>query len=231
MKHPKLIANALYKAGKLPTSTCTEIKARNGSVKQTRAYFEAVVACLEKTWKKHLTGAGLSYAKVKVRHVAKFPKKWCDMETDQDDSQALYCDETRVLAVKTGKSWTSDMSDLWLFYVAAGTYAYHVQNLVGIADAYNAIPYGKRAELLEQNRRYDLQSTCLGGAFIRSVWPMKGRTSSDWNALVGAVEGDTPGDERWFGKTANQRFWLKRGFSTGDPGSCDTWSAPSSKVA
>ncbi|NJP89621.1 hypothetical protein HCN51_09210 [Nonomuraea sp. FMUSA5-5] len=231
VKHPKLIANPLYKAGALPASTCAEPEVASGSVKQARAYFDAVVECLETTWKKHLTDAGLKYTDVKVQHVTKFPKKWCDMETNKDDSQAWYCTDTRTLAVKTGKSWTSDPSDLWLFYVAASTYAYHIQNVVGIDAAYQAIPYGKRAELLEQNRRYNLQSTCFGGAFIKSVWPMEGRTSKDWNELVALVEGDEPGDERWDGKTANQRFWLKRGFSTGDPGSCNSWTAPPSKVA
>ncbi|MEV0823564.1 hypothetical protein [Nonomuraea rubra] len=154
-----------------------ERKAGNGNVKQARAYFDAVVACLETTWEKHLTDAGLTYGKVKVKHVTKFPKKWCGMETDKGDSQALYGAKNRTLAVQAGKNWTSDINNLRVFYVAAGTYAHDVQNLVGIDRAYNAIPFGKRAELLEQNRRYDLQSTCPGGAFIKSVWPLKGRTS------------------------------------------------------
>ncbi|MGW3344913.1 hypothetical protein ACWDA3_16500 [Nonomuraea rubra] len=114
---------------------------KNGDAEQARAYFDAVVTCLETTWEKHLSTAGLDHEPVKVKHVAKFPKKWCDMETYKSDSQVWYCEKTRTVGVQIGG-------------------------------------YG-----------------------------------------------------RWYGKTSTQRSWLKKGFSTGDPGSCNTWTASSSKVA
>ncbi|GAA4925045.1 hypothetical protein GCM10023334_030210 [Nonomuraea thailandensis] len=231
MKHPKLIDNPLYTAGSLPTTTCAETEVKNGSTEQARAYFDAVITCLETTWEQHLAAAGLDYEPVKVKHVAKVPKNWCDFGTSKNDSRVLYCEQTRTMAVQIGKSWTKDLSDLWLLHIASAVYAYHVQGLVGIGAAYDAAPYGKRAELHEQSRRYELQATCLSGAFIKSVWPMEGRTSKDWNYLVSLIQGDAPGDERWDGKTSTQRFWLKRGFATADPRSCNTWTAASSKVA
>lgn len=231
VKHPKLIANPLYEAGALPTTTCAEKPVRRGNVKQARAYIDAVIACLGETWGKHLTDAGLTYEKVKVRHMNKLPKKWCGYKTDKTDSQGWYCDKTRTLVFQVGKSWAKDPSDLWLFYISASMYGYHVQNLVGIADGYDAEPYGKKAELHEQNRRYSLQTDCLGGAFMKSVWPLEGRTTKDWNYLLTLLEGDARGEERLYGKTSAMRSWIKRGFATGDPGSCNTWAASASKVA
>ncbi|MFG2076541.1 hypothetical protein [Nonomuraea maritima] len=38
-------------------------------------------------------------------------------------------------------------------------------------------------------------------------------------------------DATTYGKGATVRYWLKRGFAAGDPGSCDTWSASSAKVS
>ncbi|MEU6718894.1 neutral zinc metallopeptidase [Nonomuraea sp. NPDC046802] len=231
VKDPKLNANPLYKAGTLPTTACEEPPVKKNDRKLARAYFDAVVACLETTWKKHLTDAGLPYQKVRVKHVDKFPKKYCGYTPEREDSQSWYCDKNRTMAVQIGKSWLKEPSDLWLFYIATSLYGYHVQNLVGIADAYDAVPYDTKAELHEQSRRYALQSDCFAGAFAKSVWPLKGRTAKDWNYLVSLVDGDGPDDERVLGKASSARAWIKRGFAGGDPGSCNTWAASSSKVA
>ncbi|WP_084773564.1 neutral zinc metallopeptidase [Nonomuraea candida] len=227
----ELTANPLYESGALPKSTCAEPKVKAGDVKQARNYLDKIIACMGKTWEPHLTKAGLTYSQVKVQHVNKLPKKWCDLETNKDDSQAYYCDQTRTIVFKVGKTWTESPSDLWLFYVASSMYGYHVQNLVGIAEAFDAVPYDKRAELLEQNRRLALQADCLGTASMKSVWPLKGRTTKDWKHFLTLPEGDVAGQERWRGKEPNIRYWLKKGFATGDPASCNTWTASPSKVA
>ncbi|MFG1703788.1 neutral zinc metallopeptidase [Nonomuraea sp. M3C6] len=231
VKHPKLRANPLYEAGPLPATTCAEPPVKRHNRKLARDYVDAVIDCLETTWEQHLTNADLPFRKVKVRHLDRIPKKYCGYKTDNADSQAWYCDKTGTLVVQIGKEWLDDPDDLWLFYMTASMYGYHVQNLVGIAHAYDVAPYGKRAELLEQARRYSLQSDCFGGAFMKSVWPMEGRTTKDVNYFRTLPEGDARGEERWLGKAADIRAWIKRGFATGDPGSCNTWTAASAKVA
>ncbi|GAA3258090.1 neutral zinc metallopeptidase [Nonomuraea helvata] len=230
VKHPKLIANPLYDAGPLPTTTCTEPKVKPGDRKLARAYVDAVVACMETTWEQHLTGAGLAYSKIKLRHVAKMPKT-CGIKPTKDDSQAWYCVKTRTLFFQIGKNWVADPEDLWLFETVAYMYGYHVQNVTGIRVAYDAVRYRNKAEYFEQDRRYRLQKDCLAGAFLKSVWPMEGRTTKDWNYYLSLLSGDARGEDRDEGKAATRRAWSKRGFATGDPGSCNTWTAPSSKVA
>ncbi|MFG1945261.1 neutral zinc metallopeptidase [Nonomuraea sp. NPDC048826] len=228
---PELTKNELYAAGPLPRTKCAEKRLRPGDKKQARAYVSAVVACLDKTWGRHLAKAGVDFAKLRVKHYSRIPKKYCGMDVGKEDAQIWYCDRTKTLAVQVGKSWLEETDDLWLFQLTSAMYGMHVQQLTGITDAHNDEPYDGEAELREQSRRANLQTECLAGAFLKSVWPLKGRNSRDFRELLSLMRGDGRKDERWLGKTANVRAWIKRGFATGDPKSCNTWSASSSRVA
>ncbi|MFI7704598.1 neutral zinc metallopeptidase [Nonomuraea sp. NPDC049480] len=227
----KLTENPLYAAGPLPATTCVERPVKRNDRKLARAYVDAVIACLETAWEQHLTKAGLAYEKVKVRHMNRIPRKYCSLDIGKDDSQAWYCDRNGELIFQFGKNWLADPYDLWLFRTAAMMYGYHVQKLVGIGDAVDELRYRNKKEGYEQERRRNLQTDCLGAAFMKSVWPIKGRTMKDWDKMLGLVQGDRPGDEPWYGKTGTMKIWMRAGFATGDPGSCNTWAAPSSKVA
>ncbi|RVX44848.1 hypothetical protein EDD27_7599 [Nonomuraea polychroma] len=231
VKDPKLTKNPLYEAGALPTTTCAESELKRNNLTLARAYLDAVVACLETAWEQHLTNAGLSYEKVKVRHMNRIPKNYCGFDVGKEDSQAWYCGRNGTLVFQLGKGWLDNPYDLWLFNTASSLYGYHVQKLVGISAAYDKLRYRNRTEYDEQERRQSLQSECLGGVFMKSVWPIEGRTTNDWNELLDIVQGDEPGERRWFGKTSTVKSWMRRGFASGDPGSCNTWAAPSSKVA
>ncbi|TDD03834.1 hypothetical protein E1292_20365 [Nonomuraea deserti] len=227
----ELTANPLYQAGPLPRTTCTEPAVRRGDRKLARAYVNAVVACLERAWKRHLTGAGLPYEPVRVRHMNRIPRNYCGLAVDGADSQAWYCEKSRTLIFQIGEEWAANPSDLWLFHTAASMYAYHVQYLTGISAALGELSADGKAESREQSRRYFLQSACLGGAFMKSVWPMKGRSAKDWHHFKSLPVGDQDGRMSWYGTTATVRSWVGRGFATGDPGSCNTWAAASAKVA
>ncbi|NUT38749.1 MAG: hypothetical protein HOV86_02080 [Thermoactinospora sp.] len=230
VKHPKLIANPLYEAGPLPTTTCAEPPVKRHDLKRARAYVDAVIACLEATWEPHLTAAGLPYEPVKVRHVNRIPRKYCGFPIDDEESQVWYCERNRTLIFQIGKDWTDDPTDLWLFQTTASMYGYHVQRLVGISDALDVIPHATKTESREQARRGSLQTECLGAAFLKSVWPLEGRTKKDWDYFLTLSTGDKQGKYSWFGRTSTVHAWLRRGFATGDPGSCNTWTAASSKV-
>ncbi|MDP4507517.1 neutral zinc metallopeptidase [Nonomuraea turcica] len=231
VKDPKLTKNSLYDMGALPMTTCEEPPIKRNNRKLARAYLNAVIACLEDTWEQHLWNAGMRYEKVKVRHMDRIPKNYCGFDVGKEDSQAWYCGRNGTLVFQLGKGWLDDPYDLWLFDTAASMYGYHVQKQVGIATAIDKLRHGKKAEYYEQERRESLQTECLGGAFIKSVWPIGNRTTDDWDELLDLFVGDEPGDERWYGKASTIKMWIKRGFATGDPGACNTWTAPSSEVA
>lgn len=192
---------------------------------------DAVVTCLDRTWGAHLGKAGMNFQKARVKHVNRIPRKYCDLDPGNEPSQILYCADDKTLYVQLGKDWLKSPGDLWLFHITAAVYAFHVQTLTGITAAYNDEPYRNRGELLEQARRYSLQSDCLAGAFLKSVWPLKGRSARDRRELASLIQGDQRGQERLTGSTANARAWLKRGLAAGDPKVCNTWTAPPRKVA
>jgi uncharacterized protein len=228
VKERVLINNPLYKAGKLPKSDCEEQPVRRNDRASAKNYLNGVLQCLEATWEQHLSEAGWDFEAARVKYVS---GEYCGLERGKH-AGSLYCLPTRTIAVRLGKEWLDDPSDLWLFYIASTMYARHAQRLVLISYSVDGEAfYDGEAERAERVRRYHLQADCLAGAFMKSVWPLDGRSRKDWNHLRSIVQGDTPGDERLFGKTSNLRKWLDRGFATGDPGSCNTWAAPSSEVA
>lgn len=231
VKSTILTKNKLYSAGPLPRTKCAEKPVRANNKKLARAYINGVVACLDRTWGPYLRKAGFTFRKPRVKHVNRIPKKYCGFDVDKSDSQAWYCDRDRTIIFQLGKSWLKEVDDLFLFQTTAQLYGIHVQELVGIWKGFEDEPYNGRGELREQTRRASLQTDCLGGAFLRSVWPLKGRSTRDFRELLTLVQGDIQGGERWHGRTTTVRSWIKRGFNTGNPKSCNTWTASSSKVA
>ncbi|MFD1939383.1 neutral zinc metallopeptidase [Nonomuraea mangrovi] len=229
----KLIANPLYEAGPLPATSCTEKPIKRNDKALARAYINGVVACLDRTWGRHLKAAGLPFRKITVKHVAKIPKKYCGYDIGDSNSQSYYCPKTGTLVFQLGADWLDDAGDMWLFNMTAAMYGIHVQNLVGIEKAYLKLTYANKSEMYEQDRRVNLQSDCLGGAFVRSVWPMKGRSAEDWQVVLGYTQtgGDEPGEPRWLGKGSTRVAWTKNGYAEGDPAACNTWAAEPADVA
>ncbi|GGT03344.1 hypothetical protein GCM10010156_71550 [Planobispora rosea] len=232
IKDEALTKNELYSSGKLAATTCEEPAVKDGDAASVRKYWTGIQSCLNTAWKTHLTEAGLPFS-TPVLKFGKIPKKFCDYDIDKDNSMSYYCPESKTVYVQIGKDWLEDTNDLWLFDLASAMYGYHVQNLVGIDKAFQAAPYANKNEMNEQIRRQSLQVNCLSGVFLRSVWPSLGRTAKDWKLLESGLKdsGDAKGEARVYGKGSNIAYWTKRGYTTGDPASCNTWTASTSRVA
>ncbi|GAA4091604.1 neutral zinc metallopeptidase [Nonomuraea soli] len=226
INEPELTGNALYSYGPLPESDCAEKPVDPNNVSAAKNYLRGLFSCLDSTWGQYLAANGAESDPIKVVFVKKMPRKWCGSATGSANSSYRYCDETKTVMFKLGSSWLDYPEDLWLFHMAATAYGFHVQNLVGITHAYDRAPYKGKAELNEQIRRHSLQSDCLSGAFLKSIWPLKGRDSGDLAELYDLFESDPE-----YGKARSQRYWVREGFANADPGDCNTWSASSTKVA
>ncbi|WP_170222987.1 neutral zinc metallopeptidase [Nonomuraea turkmeniaca] len=223
---PQLTENALYGYGKLPASKCAEKSVKGNDSVSAKAYILAIFRCLDATWGKHLTANEVPFEKAKVTFVKRLPKRWCGMRIPADDSQYWYCPATDGITYQLGRSWLGEPDNLWLSYTAARAYGYHVQRLVGIQKAKEGLRYYHYEEWKEQLRRQALQGDCLSGVFLRSVWPLKGRSAKEVSELYGQFS-----DSVIYGKKKSIAYWVKRGFATGDPGSCNTWTASSKQVA
>ncbi|MBB5966921.1 neutral zinc metallopeptidase [Planomonospora venezuelensis] len=232
IKDEMLTKNKLYSSGRLAAAACKEPPVKDGDAASLKKYWAGINTCLDTVWGAHLTKAGLPFSKP-VLKFGKIPKKYCDFEIVKDDSMAYYCPQSKTIMAQLGKNWLEDTDDLWLLHLAGGMYGYHVMNLVGIEEAFQAAPYANKNELNEQIRRQSLQTDCLGGVFVKSVWSSLRRPGEDWKHLLGLLQtsGDVKGKPRTAGKGGNRVYWTKKGYVTGNPASCNTWSAPSSKVA
>ncbi|GAA2814769.1 hypothetical protein [Nonomuraea dietziae] len=228
VKQRVLVDNALYAWGKLPKSTCEEAQVGPNDRAGAKRYIAGVMQCLESTWEQHFSASGAQFQEAKLKFAG---GSYCELEP-RYDSDSVYCHPNHTVVYKLGKSWLTDPSDLWLMYNTATRYAQHIQELVLIIHSVDVEAfYDSQAERFERLRRYRLQSNCLAGAFVKSVWPLEGRSARAWKYLQAMLVGDVPGRPRAYGKTANLKLWTKRGFATGDPGSCNTWKAPASEVS
>ena len=84
--------------------------------------------------------------------------------------------------------------------------------------------------------RFELQSDCLAGVWMHSVYRRGELTDADLRAALNAaaVVGDDfqrdatgPGrlpEDRTHGSSAQRQHWLKTGYVEGEPGSCDTFN-------
>ncbi|MFG1947154.1 hypothetical protein [Nonomuraea sp. NPDC048826] len=87
---------------------------------------------------------------------------------------------------------------------------------------------GSEKTMKEQNRRYALQSECLQAVSVKSL----GKTVKDWPAFLASSRPKAYARfDKSDGKTASRVYWARQGYKTGKPGSCNTWKAPSAKVA
>ncbi|TMR31355.1 metalloprotease-like protein [Nonomuraea zeae] len=219
------------KAGKLAGTSCPETPISSGGIPRTRQYLETVVKCLDKSWSAYFARAGRSFAKPVVRYFEEPASTVCGIRWPEH-AAAFYCTERGTLVFPLTGGWIEGRTDLYPFKVAAHEYGHHLQSVTGIRRSYEARARTGRADRAELKRRYELQADCLSGVFMGSVWGSLARTEADWAALLDATRasGDEDGD-RSHGKGANRVHWLTRGYRSGSPAACDTWSAPPAKVS
>jgi len=226
IKDKRLTHNRLYKSGPLPQRACAEKPVRPRDHRLVRAYLYGVFDCLNATWSAHLKKAGFAFRKPVLKVTNKGPRRWCGVDFRKQTS--YYCDEKRTILVVLNKDLLADPTDLYLFALLADRYGRHVQNLVGIYRAYEDHDYRNKKEEREQARRYELQSLCFSTAFLKSTWRSLDRSARDWRILLSYMK---EWQDATVGTAANITHWAKRGFAKGDPGACNTWAAPSGRVA
>ncbi|MFI6450219.1 neutral zinc metallopeptidase [Streptosporangium amethystogenes] len=233
---PDLTNNSLYVSGKLPAAKCAKKPAKGKTSASVKRHINAVISCLNDTWAPYLKGANLSFVPPRVTLTSKAGEAtfWCSGEKKQTArSAAFYCGSHANFTVQIRPDWIKASDDVQIFAELSAEYGEHVMNMVDITEGYNALHADDGKEISEQLRRYNLQAQCLNGVSAKSLWPALGYPAKDIKRLLTLVkaDGDVKGKTSWLGKGSNLAYWANRGHSTGNPKSCNTWTAPSSKVA
>ncbi|MFI6454308.1 neutral zinc metallopeptidase [Streptosporangium amethystogenes] len=220
-----LVANPIYKSGKLDEETCQEQPVYNNDLESTESYLSFVLDCLDKSWEDQFSKAKLPFSKPRLAVTSrigvptgcgKFP----------DGAQAIYCHKNKKITFYLDRGILADVTDLFLFQVMAHEYGHHVQELSGILPTVRSGKYRNDKEILATIRKFELQAECLSGVFIGSVWRSLGRRESDFRYVMNAAYSTAS-----HGKAANIAYWLTRGFRQENPGACNTFTAPRSKVS
>jgi predicted metalloprotease len=122
-------------------------------------------------------------------------------------------------------------------YLVGHEVGHHVQRLAGVATRVEAL---NRADPGRRNTRsiqVELQADCLAGVWARSAYPRSGFNINDlYDALTTANKiGDdyiqrangNIVDTSLFthGSSQQRQFWLRTGYKSGKPGSCDTFAS------
>jgi predicted metalloprotease len=121
-------------------------------------------------------------------------------------------------------------------YVVAHEIGHHVQNITGITSQ---VEQASRADPGVANRLSvltELQADCLAGVWGHSTYERGLLETGDLEEGLGAaaavgddrIQGEATGrinPETWTHGSSEQRTeWFRRGFDSGDPASCDTFS-------
>ena len=123
-------------------------------------------------------------------------------------------------------------------YVIAHEVAHHVQKLTGSFSKLEAAKSrGSQAEFNRTSVRMELQADCYAGVWGHYAGAMKQLSPGDLEEALGAAQaiGDDRLQKRAQGRVVPDSFthgsseqrmrWFKRGFDSGNPQNCDTFSA------
>jgi predicted metalloprotease len=233
--------NPLYTAGKLPVVKCQEPAYKPTSMENVKAYYEGMIACLDKAWKPIVEKAGFEFRSPRLIVFDIDNETACGV---QSKDIASYCQDEQGGSVtmpwqglvddyaKNKAATRADMAQSIGF-----VYGAHLQNLVGIFDASDNLrdTAANVAAQLEQDRRASLQANCLSAVFFgaaKASFPLRGELLRQWTWLIQHSGDEHSKDKtRDHGSAKSLALWMNQGFASTDPGTCNTFVAASAKVS
>lgn len=216
------------------------------------AYMTAVFTDAEDVWREIFTSAGLEYQPSSLIVFDTSTGSACGGAFSQigphycplDQSVYLDLDFFDELADRFGAS-----GDFAPAYVVAHEVGHHVQNVLGIADEVRSRQEQSPSQANELSVRMELQADCFAGVWASTLFidPTGSETIDDGGLIeidpgeihealeAAAAVGDDRIQEATTGRIDPEKFnhgtsaqrqeWFDRGYRTGDPNQCDTFSA------
>jgi predicted metalloprotease len=228
--------NKIYRSGPLQASQCAEPPYRPTTYAATRAYYNRMLPCLNRSWWLSLGKVSIKYRAPKLVVYAGTIKTPCGTERA---TRGYYCGGNETIYMP----WQLDAKNYkinpvytraWMLNTFAHEYGHHVQQVTGIFGASFArqATMGNVNSRLLESRRRELQASCFGSAYLganAAYTPLRGPLLASWRFAVANA-----GDEfskpmvRDHGAKKNHNFWSLRGFNSKNPAMCNTWTASGS---
>jgi predicted metalloprotease len=193
-----------------------------------------VLKSTEQTWTDIFRQQGQQYTPATLSFYQGGAKSGCGAA--QSAMGPFYCPPDKGVYLDTG--FFDELSrkygaggDFAQAYVVAHEVGHHIQNLTGQAEqvsrAQQTLP---KAQGNEQSVRLELQADCYAG-----VWGKRSGRMEPGDLQEGLTAAEAIGDDRLqgnaaspesftHGTSAQRASWLKRGYDSGDPAACDTFS-------
>nr|WP_062335113.1 neutral zinc metallopeptidase [Herbidospora sakaeratensis] len=229
-----LTKNAIYKAGALPTVTCTE-ETYFAEFDAAKRQAENALTCLEQAWRPLLAKAKIPFKRPKLVIRDGDRVKACGVSGTTYETLGMYCPKNNTIYVWSPERSRKDELDRPTLLVSvARAYAYHIQQITGIRPAaQNAFDKASKRGKKDVSLRLEMQTTCFTAAFLGSVWDSLGYTAEDHTSdyVLWVLVNMHHATDFNNGKAANASHWATRGFNTRSPGACQTFSAPAKRVS
>lgn len=193
-----------------------------------------VLKSTEQVWGQIYAEQGARYTPPRLRFYEDNSQSGCGAA--QSAMGPFYCPTDRGVYLDT--SFFRELSqrfgaggDFAQAYVVAHEVGHHIQNLTGQAEAVSRAQQTlPTAQGNAQSVRLELQADCYAG-----VWAKRSGRMEPGDLEEGLRAAEAIGDDRLqgnraspesftHGTSAQRAYWLKRGFDTGDPARCDTFS-------
>ncbi|WP_433165928.1 neutral zinc metallopeptidase [Kribbella sp. CA-247076] len=231
--------NPLYATGPMATVKCQEPAYRPTSKENVHSYYQALIACMDKAWQPLVIQAGFEFRSPRLIVFDDGQETACGVQK----VNASYCADEQGGSVTM--PWQTLMEDYAenkantradMAKSLGFVYGAHVQNLTGIFDATASLHDTQPTEALrlELKRRQALQANCLSAVFFGSAkasFPLQGALLKEWNWLITHGGDEHSKDKvRDHGSAKSLTLWMNQGFASADPGTCNTFVAPSAKV-
>ncbi|KQM85108.1 zinc metalloprotease [Sphingomonas sp. Leaf23] len=193
-----------------------------------------VLKSTEQVWGQIYADQGARYTPPRLRFYEQGAQSGCGAA--QSAMGPFYCPPDRGVYLDTG--FFRELSqkygaggDFAQAYVVAHEVGHHIQNLTGQAEAVSRAQQTLPTEQGNaQSVRLELQADCYAG-----VWAKRSGRMEPGDIEEGLRAAEAIGDDRLqgnraspesftHGTSAQRAYWLKRGYETGDPARCDTFS-------
>lgn len=203
-----------------------------------RAYLEAVFNDAQRFWEKEFSEGGIPYAHAKLVLFTRAVHSGCGTQADVGP---FYCGADRGIYLDLNffeaLAHHAGVGPFGQAYILGHEFGHHVQFLVGISGRVAALDEHDPSGAKARSVRVELQADCLSGVWAHSSQARGELTEADLGdalktaALVGDdfqqhAAGRVVDSAMWtHGSSAQRQHWLKTGFESGRPGSCDTFAS------
>jgi len=193
-----------------------------------------VLKSTEQVWGQIYTEQGARYTPPRLRFYQDRGQSGCGAA--QSAMGPFYCPPDRGVYLDT--NFFRELSqrfgasgDFAQAYVVAHEVGHHIQNLTGQAEAVSRAQQTlPKAQGNAQSVRLELQADCYAGVWAKRSGRMEPGDIEEGLRAAEAIgddtlQGNAASPESFTHGTAAQRAsWLKRGYDSGDPAQCDTFS-------